>query len=107
MIDNNKEYIVCAAVKRKETHDCEAKMNYRDLYDIELGYRHCDIFHRFPGLMSTKPSDQGFFTSRGRFVNRKDAMKIAIDCGQVNDNNFSELYSEDVYSIKGDLCDLK
>lgn len=68
MIDNNKEYIVCAAVKRKETHDCEAKMNYRDLYDIELGYRHCDIFHRFPGLMSTKPRDQGFFTSRGRFV---------------------------------------
>jgi hypothetical protein len=44
-----------------------------DILDIEIGYRHHDIYCRFPGELSNKMSDQGFYTSFGRFVSRKEA----------------------------------
>ena len=51
-----------------------------------------------------KPNDQGFYTSRGRFVTRKEGMKIAYECGQVDkerafreEGQFNKLFSEDLY----------
>lgn len=93
-----KEYILCAAVKRIKERDCYHHYNNNDLYQIELGYRHCDIYSRFLGEMSRSPNDQGFYTSKGRFVDRKEAMIIAKEAGQVNvDNNSINLFSEDLY----------
>lgn len=42
---------------------------------------------------------QGFMTSNGRFVDRKEAMEIALKCGQLpNINDLTDkLYSEDLY----------
>lgn len=112
MIDNSKEYILCAALKRKEPRQCyhggqpyHEGMN--DILNIEIGYRHHDIYQRFGGEVSMKMADQGFYTSKGRFVDRVTAMKIAIDAGQVpNEKEFieyegkkhdGELFSEDLY----------
>ena len=39
---------------------------------------------------------QGFYTSYGRFVDRKEAMNIAKKAGQVETDN-ETLYSEDLY----------
>ena len=84
MIDNSKEYILCAAIRRKEPRDGEPYWKgTNDIMDIEIGYRHHDIFHRFYGDLDE--IEQGFYTSKGRFVDRIEAMKIAHACGQVSD----------------------
>lgn len=119
MMDNSKEYILCAAIKRKTQKDCTKHYYNNDIYDIEIGYRHCDIFARFQGEMSEH--EQGFYTSKGRFVDRETGMYIAWDAGQVSnetalkknisfselrnvienkeyfENCFNKLYSEDLY----------
>lgn len=112
---DKKEYILCAAIKRITPKDClpyHEGMN--DICDIEIGYRHHDILQRFYGEVSKNPYDQGFYTSNGRFVDRKEAMYIAWMAGQVNDDisgadlltgditeddivYFNNLYSEDLY----------
>jgi hypothetical protein len=82
MIDNSKEYILCAAIKRKTPKDGEPYWKgTNDLMDIEIGYRHHDIFQRFEGELSVH--EQGFYTSKGRFVDRIEGMRIAYECGQV------------------------
>ena len=75
-MDNKKEYILCAAIKRIEPKKCTPYHN-NDICNIEIGYRHHDILQRFSGKVSTKQADQGFYTSNGRFVDRHEAMFIA------------------------------
>lgn len=102
---NEKEYILCAAIKRIAPRECYHKGNpywegTNDILNIEIGYRHHDIFMRFgPEVISKKPSDQGFYTSKGRFVSREEGMRIAKECGQVTDEQIhsNELFSEDLY----------
>ena len=52
MIDINKEYILCAAVLRKEprktfNNTLPYKIENNDILKIEIGYRHHDIWQRF------------------------------------------------------------
>lgn len=112
------EYILCAAIRRitPREHNCNYHSN--DIPLIELGYRHHDILIRFRGEVSTTPSDQGFYTSNGRFVDRFEAYDIAKAAGQLTDDQCKEkeyrsqggfiksncsyinntpLYSEDLY----------
>lgn len=112
MIDNTKEYILCAALRRKVPRNTNSYHN-NDLDQIEIGYRHHDIRNRFGAEVSCSPKDQGFYTSKGRFVRRKEAMKIAYECGQIRlpihevaavsmvDGEptayFKDLFSEDLY----------
>lgn len=107
-MDNSKEYILCAALRRLKPKETNSYYN-NDLDGIEIGYRHHDIRNRFLGEVSCSPFDQGFYTSKGRFVDRIEGMKIAYDCGQVPKNVaiscytyegepvFRDLYSEDLY----------
>lgn len=99
MIDNNKEYLLCAAIRRKAPRDCHKvyHKDFHDIYEIELGYRHPDILHRFRDEVSHKSCDQGFYTSKARFVSREEGLKIAIECGQVNKIIGGKLTSEDLY----------
>lgn len=83
----NKETILCAAIRRLEprkTKSLPYNKGTNDILNIELGYRHHDIYSRFNGEVGTSPDDQGFYTSKGRFVGRKEAMKIAFEAGQVD-----------------------
>lgn len=103
----NKEYILCAAVKRitpnpaepywNDRTDPHRKYNRNDICDIEIGYRHHDIYLRFGEEVSRKPQDQGFYTSKGRFVDRKEGLEIARAAGQVDETIESVLISEDLY----------
>lgn len=80
------ERILCAAIRRLNRRNCERNPYWKgtnDILDIEIGYRHCDIFMRFAGELSKDPYDQGFYTSCGRYVDRYEGMKIAIEAGQV------------------------
>lgn len=107
MIDNSKEYILCAACRRKIPRNTNS-YHQNDLDLIEIGYRHHDIRNRFGNEISCKPKDQGFYTSKGRFVDRKEAMKIAFVCGQIFSiekamrktelgTEWQDLFSEDLY----------
>lgn len=84
-----KEYILCAAWKRKSPREMETtpyKPANNDILLIELGYRHHDIEMRFGDELDTSSCDaMGFYTSRGRFVSRLEAMEIALAAGQVTD----------------------
>jgi len=97
-MDNSKEYILCAAIKRIQPNPCNKLYveKYQDIYSIELGWRHMDILHRFPGQVHKNPFESGFFTSHGRYVDRKEAARIAFECGQTNELK-ETLYSEDIY----------
>ena len=97
-MDNKKEYILCAAIKRITPKDCHRIywQDKCDIYDIELGWRPGDILHRFSGEVSKSPDAQGFYTSLGRFVDREEAAKIAYNCGQI-EQQCRILYSEDLY----------
>lgn len=104
------EYILCAAIRRIYPRDCVNHYNtdelgnpLNDIYDIELGYRHSDILARFKDEVSRKLEDQGFYTSRGRFVDRKEAFQIAYQANQIPISLYDErgingkLFSEDLY----------
>lgn len=109
MIDNSKEYILCAAFKRRRPRKVQPYHDgTNDICDIEIGYRHHDILQRFPPkfqwvcrLLSCLRlyrisswvhthsavldyKSDGFYTSKGRWVNRYDGMRIAYEAGQVS-----------------------
>lgn len=127
MIDNTKEYIVCAAIH----YDNKIHYPFMNTYGIKTGFVLCGFRH--PIICSILPTNsfsdkveekakwlnvswkknsfdkegnpiydveenQGFMTSLGRFVNRKEAAKIALECGQI-DKLYSppNLYSEDIF----------
>ena len=96
-MNNKVEYILCAAIKRLEPKKCSPYWEgINDICNIEIGYRHPDIFQRFKGEVSKSPKDQGFYTSLGRYVDREEAAKIALNCGQITEQK-RLLYSEDLY----------
>ena len=113
MPNSKYEYILCAAIKRIEPRQDTTMYHNNDICNIEIGYRHHDIIRRFHGIVSRYPEDQGFYTSKGRFVNRKEAMVIAMAAGQVRNTYYGrkplmeayndgdllvkDLYSEDLY----------
>ena len=97
------EWILCAATKRNEPRKVETvpyNSDNNDILNVELGYRHHDIFRRFNAenndVINTGLYAQGFFTSKGRWVNRKEAADIAYAAGQI-DTPVSTLFSEDLY----------
>jgi hypothetical protein len=91
------EKILCAAIKRLSPRDCHDPYWKNDIMNIELGYRHCDIFVRFPGEMDG--SQQGFYTSTGRYVDREEGFKIAEAANQIMKitGSYGMLFSEDLY----------
>lgn len=61
-------------------------------------HAHCFQQGANTGLdMSPKADDQGFFTSFGRYVDRKEAATIAVKAGQVRPL-IGVLFSEDLWS---------
>lgn len=97
------EWILCAATKRKEMRKVETNPYHpgtNDILNVELGYRHHDIFRRFNDgedeEIDTGMYAQGFFTSKGRWVSRKEAAEIAYAAGQIKEK-VRNLTSEDLY----------
>lgn len=96
---NIPERILCSAIKVE---------NVSEQYDhIYLGLRHTHCFaemKRIRDLLDDTDevrvqTEQGFLTTKNRFVDRKEAMKIAREEGQVIQEygNGEELYSKCLY----------
>lgn len=104
------EYILCAAIwykdipiKRTIEHNVLPINCDKGL--VFCGFRHTYCMYTMvsvTGLRSIQSEIgeeiQGFLTSKNRFVDRKEAMSIAILSKQVSSlNNSDQLYSEDLY----------
>jgi hypothetical protein len=89
----NKEFILCAAIHDPKDIDMTGKPL------IYCGWRHGNVLWQGKHV-SRNLRHQGFLTSEGRFVDRKEGLKIAIESGQVENKTISEssqLFSEDLY----------
>lgn len=65
---------------------------------IYTGRRHHNILNSAVPFGFLKDGEQGFITDTGEFVNRIEAGKIAIACGQIGKLKWgNQLYSEDLY----------
>lgn len=90
------ETIICAAVRAKDGF-------------IYRGHRHAHAMHKpfglqgIPGYEKEHPygDDQGFITSKNRYVTRQEGMKIQLAAGipSADPGGYrgDELYSEDLY----------
>lgn len=88
------ERIICAAI-----HDPDRK----DLAGnplIHCGLRHAYILWQGKDV-SRRPQHQGFLTNKNRFVDRKEALDIALKADQCVYKNLHNrtigLFSEDIY----------
>lgn len=108
----NLERILCAAiyVDTGKAEPPRASYTYPKTGLMFTGWRHGDCFttlhawaerltdeeKRSIGEEQLRGRHQGFLTSKGRFVDREEAMKIARAAGQT-DKDSSGLFSEDLY----------
>jgi hypothetical protein len=67
---------------------------------VFTGPHHATIIHYIVQCAGIKPvkGEQGFMTSAGRFVNRYQARRIALNAGQVN-TLADSLLSEELWSV--------
>ena len=95
--------IICAAIDIRFVNSKDEPQSL-----IVCGHRHSDCFKVIRHLDNkhTSWTEQGFINHKGEFLNRKDALAHARDCGQLNSHNQwyrkdnkvpDELYSEDLY----------
>lgn len=100
-----KERILCAAIWYKEQNTPMYRPLNADVGCVVLGHRHPHCIHTFKALTGKRTVTpecgehiQGFLTSDNRFVDRKEALNIAIEAGQFIGNCYSNgLFSEDLY----------
>lgn len=66
--------------------------------------RHGEIIHHLvkSGFEYPIVGEEGFLTSTGRFVDRVEAKKIAIESCQIKESEFFQLYSEDIFGTGED-----
>lgn len=68
---------------------------------IFLGKSHADCFHQAKHVSvehSQAAEDQGFFSSKGRYLTRIDAYKVAVFAGQIKDEGPGKvLFSEMIW----------
>ena len=111
MIQNKEEYIICSAVWYQELElkgDLESYSYLPKNLDkgiVFCGHRHGQCIYTkcaITGLRDGEsgPHIQGFLTSKNRFVDRVEALEIALRNDQVldiSDVRGNKLHSEDIY----------
>lgn len=70
------------------------------------GWRHCLIMEDIRadlGILKITHQRMGFVTDDGRFVDREEAGKIAIACGQIDELKYQkrDLFSEEMWDKNG------
>lgn len=98
------ERIVCAAIYIDDgvEHPLQPRNITRGV--VISGLRHCNCIVTARLWITDRAvdvdRDSGFVTSNHRYVNRQEAMQIAVNAGQVQIADVSDpdcLYSEDLY----------
>jgi hypothetical protein len=96
------EYILCAAIHFDDGKQYPNQPKNIETGIVLCGWRHGSIFPQIGGLVRERQElgiyekEQGFITSKNRFIDRKEAAILAFTTGQI-DKPKTELYSEDLY----------
>lgn len=92
------EKIVYAALR---VRDCITKDGTLDMAEVIIcGKRHADCFEQLyeSWVYDKEKVEQGFYTDGGNFIDRYDAMDLALKNGQLaQPTEYRELYSEDLW----------
>lgn len=129
MIDDTKEYIIASAIWYKNGRHYP----FQSVYGIDNGFvigslRHpmalavCPANPYYQNIIvktgtetlpfewgdkwkkcNSSMTQQGFITSYGRFVDRKTAFKLALDCGQITRGTILKTRGVDIEKHDGDL----
>ena len=100
------ERIIAAAYKVKPEFICNKGGVYKvgtkerdDIYQCRISRHHAEILHIFGEEVDHKTD--GFYTSYGRWVNRKEAAEIALKSGQINKLHYwnDKLDSSDIFDL--------
>lgn len=92
-----KEYIICAAIHFESDSHIEHQPKNIDHGFVVCGRRHHNCFITVRAIGDKlKEIEQGFLTSKDRFVNREEAGRIAFEAGQTKELR-KTLFSEDLY----------
>lgn len=101
------ERIIAAAYKVKPKYICKKgsvlKIGTReldDIYQCRIARHHAEILHIFGDQVDHTTS--GFYTSYGRYVDRREAARIAIESGQIQKCHYfggEELDSSDIFDL--------
>lgn len=77
-------------------------MTKDDIYQCRIGRHHAEIIHIW-GKEIDHNTD-GFYTSYGRWVDRKEAARIALESGQIQKCHYWEnkLDSSDIFDLDYD-----
>lgn len=96
--DKNKERIICSAIWFKDGKKYENQPQNIQTGYVLCGFRHSDCMSNVFvfGAKNIPDNIQGFMTSKNKFVDRKEALKIAIKQGII-DEKARLLLSEDLY----------
>jgi hypothetical protein len=105
----NSETIVAAAIRVKVPEPfASERWKGKPVYPVHLTItapppaRHAHLLHPVMSEEAIGPDDQGFVTSRGRYVDRYEALRIVIAAGQTqidhpSRNAGGQLFSEDLW----------
>lgn len=113
MIDNSKEYVLCAAYWYKIEDE---KLSPRGFIaqNISTGivigqFRHCNVIHNFRKATGIRTCEaevdyvDGFLTSKGNFVDRIQASEIAYNAGQITkEQAFNKFWNGKYKTALGD-----
>ena len=87
------EWIVCSAI--------QYFVDDKELVVCGLRHNNCiNTYYKLTGKQTSSELEQGFITSTGRFVDRVEAGKIALSCGQIKELKYyggTKLDSSDLY----------
>ena len=106
------ERIIAAAYKVKPEYICKKgnvfktnTMEKDDIYQCRIGRHHAEILHIFGDQVVH--STDGFYTSYDRWVDRKEAARIAIAAGQIQKCHYfggEQLDSSDIFDLDYDIA---
>ena len=92
-----KEFIICAAIRHDDTGEIYYGHRHNHCLDASNGELSWNLNRQ--EILKVKRT-QGFITSQNRFVDRKEALIIALANNQIlnkDEIRGNELYSEDLY----------
>jgi hypothetical protein len=104
MMDNNREYVLCAAIYFNDGQNRAHLPRNVKAGIVVAGRRHHNCFAQltlmFPGGEYRRAHRenlvQGFLTSEDQFVTREEAALLALAAGQIQ-KPLPRLFSEDLY----------
>ncbi len=100
------ERILCASIWFDDGKKYTFQPSNIETGIVLSGWRHCCIFEQIGGSVGERQNlgiyekEQGFLTSKNRFVGREEALEIALKENQVKDIDDirgNRLFSEDLY----------